>query len=557
MFQQDGVNYYSQNGLLTGGWYIDKEENKYYFDETGKAVDGEYTIDEVKMIFENGLLVGGHTGFLTKTNGNTYYYQNGNMYYSWLEVDGKWYCFDEANGVMIVGDGTAATKLFPTNEAKAKGAYYVFNEQGHALYSFPNGYGYYYWADLQAQNQWVRNGYDLDGIYRTNANAHYVTTSDASQLFELTLGDKTYTAVKIAIDGVVYTFDNSNGKLLLGSMVYENGQWFYYWAGAPVNDGWFTFNGDTYYAYSDGHLATGSATIDGESYMFTPQGILITEGVIIKTSLDEGNKTMNVKVLNADEKMTAARMAMWAVNAGQEATMQWHDLAKQDDGTWMADVSMCTFGLEKSDTFELHVYGTVDEVEALVINTTVADVVPAEHTYTDDKDTTCNICGFEREIIEEPEEPEDPEQPEEPVEIPTTPMYRLFNPNTGEHFYTGSIEEREMLVDAGWNYEGVAWNAPIYTGAPVYRVFNPNSGDHHYTMSQEEVDMLVELGWQYEGVAWNSAPANHDEAIGQFRLYNPNADIGSHHYTSSTEERDFLVSLGWIFEGMGWFGMLK
>ena len=114
-----------------------------------------------------------------------------------------------------------------------------------------------------------------------------------------------------------------------------------------------------------------------------------------------------------------------------------------------------------------------------------------------------------------------------------------------------------MLVEAGWNYEGVAWNAPIYTGAPVYRVFNPNSGDHHYTMSQEEVDMLVELGWQYEGVAWNSAPVDHPEAVPQFRLYNPNADIGSHHYTSSTEERDFLVSLGWIYEGIGWFGMLK
>ena len=39
--------------------------------------------------------------------------------------------------------------------------------------------------------------------------------------------------------------DNTNGKLLLGSMVYENGQWFYYWAGAPVNNGWFTFEGET------------------------------------------------------------------------------------------------------------------------------------------------------------------------------------------------------------------------------------------------------------------------------------------------------------------------
>ena len=152
-----------------------------------------------------------------------------------------------------------------------------------------------------------------------------------------------------------------------------------------------------------------------------------------------------------------------------------------------------------------------------------------------------------------PEKPE--EKPEEKIE--TIPMYRLYNPNTGEHFYTGSTVERDMLVEAGWHYEGVAWNAPIYSGTPVFRVYNPNSGDHHYTMSQEEVDMLVELGWQYEGVAWNSAPANHPEAIPLYRLYNPNADCGSHHYTGSVEELEFLVTLGWIYEGIGWFGMLK
>ena len=88
----------------------------------------------------------------------------------------------------------------------------------------------------------------------------------------------------------------------------------------------------------------------------------------------------------------------------------------------------------------------------------------------------------------------------------------------------------------------------------MYRLYNPNSGDHHYTMSEEERDNLVALGWQYEGVAWNSA--SHRD-IPQYRLYNPNADCGSHHYTSSVEERDYLVSLGWHYEGTGWFGMLK
>ena len=139
-------------------------------------------------------------------------------------------------------------------------------------------------------------------------------------------------------------------------------------------------------------------------------------------------------------------------------------------------------------------------------------------------------------------------------QVQTTPMYRLYNPNSGEHFYTGSLEEKENLVSVGWNYEGIAWNAPIKGGDPVYRLYNPNSGDHHYTMSAEEREMLVSVGWKYEGVCWNSVSSKDSSAIPLFRLYNPNADCGSHHYTTSTEERDNLVAVGWILEGIGWFG---
>lgn len=145
-------------------------------------------------------------------------------------------------------------------------------------------------------------------------------------------------------------------------------------------------------------------------------------------------------------------------------------------------------------------------------------------------------------------------KPLEPEKTEVIAMHRLYNPNSGEHFYTGSVEERDMLVTAGWQYEGVAWNAPVSEGAPIYRLFNPNSGDHHYTGSMEERDFLVDLGWQYEGVAWNTfAQTNYP----QYRMYNPNADVGSHHYTGSVEERDYLVSLGWHYEGIAWYGGAK
>lgn len=82
-------------------------------------------------------------------------------------------------------------------------------------------------------------------------------------------------------------------------------------------------------------------------------------------------------------------------------------------------------------------------------------------------------------------------------------MYRLYNPNTGEHFYTASMGERNSLITSGWTYEGIGWNAPK-SGTPVYRIYNPNTGDHHYTTNISERNMLVHRGWRNEGVGWQS-----------------------------------------------------
>lgn len=133
----------------------------------------------------------------------------------------------------------------------------------------------------------------------------------------------------------------------------------------------------------------------------------------------------------------------------------------------------------------------------------------------------------------------------------TQTMYRLYNPNSGEHFYTANVNEKNMLVGVGWQYEGTAWNAPT-SGEPVYRMYNPNVGDHHYTPSAGERDMLVKAGWNYEGICWYSHTA---KATPLYRLYNPNATTGSHHYTTSAGERDMLKRIGWKDEGVGWYGM--
>jgi len=129
-----------------------------------------------------------------------------------------------------------------------------------------------------------------------------------------------------------------------------------------------------------------------------------------------------------------------------------------------------------------------------------------------------------------------------------TCMWRLYNPNSGEHFYTGNDNEMLSLQDYGWKVEGVGWYAPK-DGNPVYRLYNGNAGDHHYTLSADERDMLVKAGWKYEGIGWYSDP---DQEVALYREYNPNS--GRHNYTTNFTEHQALVSYGWKDEGTAWFG---
>ena len=137
-------------------------------------------------------------------------------------------------------------------------------------------------------------------------------------------------------------------------------------------------------------------------------------------------------------------------------------------------------------------------------------------------------------------------------EIATTVMHRLYNPNSGEHFYTASEVERDHLVCVGWNYEGAGWTAPTQSNTPVYRLYNANAGDHHYTTSVVERDYLVSVGWNDEGIGWYS---DDSQRVPLFRQYNPNAIAGSHNYTTSKEETDMLIGIGWHDEGIGWYGV--
>lgn len=152
--------------------------------------------------------------------------------------------------------------------------------------------------------------------------------------------------------------------------------------------------------------------------------------------------------------------------------------------------------------------------------------------------------GFE--IKAASQTPSSPAQPTKGVS-----MYRLYNPNSGEHLFTIDANEYATLPRYGWRQEGIAWTSPS-EGTPVYRLYNPYSGDHHYTMDANEYASLPRYGWRQEGIVFRSDPAK-GRAI--YRLFNPYATAGTHHYTLDANEYASLPHHGWRQEGVAWYGI--
>lgn len=128
-------------------------------------------------------------------------------------------------------------------------------------------------------------------------------------------------------------------------------------------------------------------------------------------------------------------------------------------------------------------------------------------------------------------------------------IYRVYNPNSGEHLHTMNAGERDYLVRLGWRNEGISMYVNG-TGNDLYRLYNPNSGEHFYTLTAKERDNLKKHGWRYEGIAWKTPKTGQP----MYRVFNPNArGAGSHHYTMLLSERNDLIKRGWRNEGISWY----
>ena len=511
--KETGRKMYLLAGIPQTGEFIFGED-VYYFDNDGVAYQGKVTLNEVELVFENGQIVGGYTGFVKKTDGNLYHYVDGAMTHGWLEDSGNWYYMSQKTGAALVGK-----EIIPDDsEALFRNTRYDFAEDGRLVGAYFGRHGYYYWAGKPVITSFVKHAGDSDpdAWYGTNEIGHFVTDGSNKA------------TVRYTMDGVVYTFDNTNGKLLEGGFANKDGKRYYYWAGTPVNDGWIEHQGNTYYAYEDGHLATGSHVIDGVAYMFNSSGELVKDGVIITAVLNKDSTKMTVTVNNAGD-VDAMDLAIWINGTEQELTLQWFEAKQDKSKNWIVEVPMCTYN--RAAVYNIHCHATKGEERSVLATTTVEVAEAADHKY---ENSYCSICGEMSKNV--------------------TPMYRLYNPYTQEHLLTSDPAERDLLISAGWSLDGIAWNSPN-EGAPVYRLYNPYDDWHTYSMNSEEIDAMVALGWKVDGIVCRSATQETGKPV--YRLFNPNEQKNYHLLTASEEERAILEELGWKLDGVAWFCLSK
>jgi GNAT superfamily N-acetyltransferase len=138
-------------------------------------------------------------------------------------------------------------------------------------------------------------------------------------------------------------------------------------------------------------------------------------------------------------------------------------------------------------------------------------------------------------------------------------LYRFFRPDTGTHFYSTSVGERDSVIRSWvYRYEGpvgfVLTRSSTVPGArPLHRFLQPSTGTHFYTSTAAEHDaVLTYPQYRGEGVAAQVLSTAGAGRAPVYRFFRPGT--GTHLYTSSTAERDAVLEMPeYVYEGTAFY----
>lgn len=200
---QNGTKYLTDSkGEKYSGWFIDSNEDWYYFDETDKTMKAGWYHDE---------------------------------------KDGYWYYLSLSDGKMVTGWQVIGGKEYFFQPVRDMGNYHFNNEQEKWLYSMNSKVPY--------------------GAMYVNT-----TTPDGSKVNETgaktNSAENTVKNGWISNDGRWCYYEN--GTMAKDKWLNLNGKWYYVTSdGSMVSNSWKDINGKSYYFGSDGTMYVNATTPDG------------------------------------------------------------------------------------------------------------------------------------------------------------------------------------------------------------------------------------------------------------------------------------------------------
>lgn len=137
-------------------------------------------------------------------------------------------------------------------------------------------------------------------------------------------------------------------------------------------------------------------------------------------------------------------------------------------------------------------------------------------------------------------------------------VYRFYNTQTGSHFFTTSLAERNSVIETldAMSFEGNSFDSNVtdVNGTAVFRFFNFGNNAHFYTANAgEAAGLRQDSNFRDEGISYYASDDASNGGTELFRFFN--TLNGTHFYTVSATERDNIIStLGhYNYEGTAFY----
>ena len=339
-----GRKMYFLRGVAQTGWFLVDEDN-YCFDENGVAYDGEQVVDEVPFVFENGLVVSGHTGFIKKTNGKTYYYDKGKMALGLTEIGNDTYYFEP--------DGNSANYgAMVTGWRYIRGLGYgqcYFYEDGH-MHRFVEG-------DINAENSMITVVLRPLGEDRyTDGKAavwSQINGQDDIRWIKGEEQDDGTWVIKVPMclykDVGKYSIHGYDGKDLINIVFVDV-------------EKTMTHKFTNYTISTDNCVGAETKIAYCDYGCGTKDIIGWTEKDHTVTAVQDNN-VLTVKMVDvASHGHTKVKFAVWSVENGQD-DLAWYSAEKQVDGNWTCEVDLTKH--HSTGKYQIHAYASTGDSDTM------------------------------------------------------------------------------------------------------------------------------------------------------------------------------------------------